>query len=679
VAETTAERSQIDVVLFSGGSGTDSITRALLRHPQIRLRVLINAYDDGHSTGRLRKFIPGMLGPSDVRKNISRLMPDKERCHQALKELSDTRLPEGVATPPAREVLDAIISGNHQRLSPVLAASYRSLTVDQAERLRVILSAFRVYVDEQAKQGRHFDFTDCAIGNLIFAGCFLEQERDFNRTIEIFAGFYEVPAGTLLNVTLGENLFLVAEKENGAIVLNEAGIVATHGDDSKIVRLYLIEERCYRERIEEAVEPPGGWLPVIQCGQRTPQINPDAAAALTKANVIIYGPGTQHSSLFPSYMTEGVAENIAANRAADKVLVGNILRDADMQQDDINDLARKFMLAMSRAGAAKVEWTDCVTQFFVHTTEDAASSDARYIPFDPAKFVYPLDTVRELDWESQEGRHSGAVVLDELRRVVQGRIDIELQRLHHTVSIVVPVLNEGKTLEEVLKSLIGLDFLALDLTKDIIVVDGGSSDDSQRIAKALPPVRLFTFEKNKGRGAALRLGIEKARGNIIVFFPADREYNVADLQTIVQTLVASRYRAVFGTRAIKVRDMSQQLSGIYGNHRWLYLSSKYGGILLSILTLLLYNRYVTDVLTSVKGFDAQLLKDLKLECNGRDLETEIIAKLGRRHEFILEVPVDYIPRTRSEGKKITVGDGFRAMLQLVRCRFGKERVGTALS
>ena len=679
MAETTAERSQIDVVLFSGGSGTDSITRALLRHPQIRLRVLINAYDDGHSTGRLRKFIPGMLGPSDVRKNISRLMPDKERCHQALKELSDTRLPEGVATPPAREVLDAIISGNHQRLSPVLAASYRSLTVDQAERLRVILSAFRVYVDEQAKQGRHFDFTDCAIGNLIFAGCFLEQERDFNRTIEIFAGFYEVPAGTLLNVTLGENLFLVAEKENGAIVLNEAGIVATHGDTSKIVRLYLIEERCYRERIEEAVEPPGGWLSVIQCGQRMPRINPDAAAALAKANVIIYGPGTQHSSLFPSYMTEGVAENIAANRAADKVLVGNILRDADMQQDDINDLARKFMLAMSRAGAAKVEWTDCVTQFFVHTTEDAASSDARYIPFDPAKFVYPLDTVRELDWESQEGRHSGAVVLDELRRVVQGRIDIELQRLHHTVSIVVPVLNEGKTLEEVLKSLIGLDFLALDLTKDIIVVDGGSSDDSQRIAKALPPVRLFTFEKNKGRGAALRLGIEKARGNIIVFFPADREYNVADLQTIVQTLVASRYRAVFGTRAIKVRDMSQQLSGIYGNHRWLYLSSKYGGILLSILTLLLYNRYVTDVLTSVKGFDAQLLKDLKLECNGRDLETEIIAKLGRRHEFILEVPVDYIPRTRSEGKKITVGDGFRAMLQLVRCRFGKERVGTALS
>jgi 2-phospho-L-lactate transferase/gluconeogenesis factor (CofD/UPF0052 family) len=674
VTETGLDRSQIEVVLFSGGSGTDSIARALLKHPQIRLRVLINAYDDGHSTGRLRKFIPGMLGPSDVRKNVNRLMPGQERCHQALKKLSDIRLPVGIAASQALTVVDALAHGNQADLPAELAQPYRSLTVTQAERLRSTLGAFRAYSDAEAQHGHTFDFTDCAIGNLIFAGCFLEQQRDFNRTIAAFAEFYEVPAGALLNVTLGENLFLIAEKENGAIILNEADIVATHSAASKIARLYLIEEQCYRDKLEAGAQPAEGWGAIIQCGQRTPRINPAAAEALAKADVIVYGPGTQHSSLFPSYMTEGVAESIVANRAADKIFIGNILRDADMQEDDINDLARKFMLAMNRNGAAHAEWVDCVTQFFVQRTEDVPLSDARYIPFDPAKFMYPLDTVRLLDWESQEGRHSGGVVLDEVQRIVQGRIDIELQRLHHMVSIVVPVLNEAKTLEEVLKSLIGLDFLPLGLTKEIIVVDGGSTDDSQRIAKALAPVRTFALPKNEGRGAALRLGIEKSRGNIVVFFAADREYNIADLQTIVQPLVGSRYRAVFGTRAVKVRDLSEQLSGIYANHRWLYLSSKYGGILLSVLTLLLYNRYVTDVLTSVKGFDAQLLKDLKLTSNGRDLETEIIAKLGRRHEFIMEVPVDYAPRTRSEGKKITVQDGLRAIIQLVRCRFLKDRV-----
>src|SRR5882724_3551454 len=91
-----ASRSKINVVLFSGGSGTQSITEALLRHPQISLTILINAYDDGHSTGRLRRFIPGMLGPSDVRKNIARLMPKSDQRHLALRFLSDHRLPAGM-------------------------------------------------------------------------------------------------------------------------------------------------------------------------------------------------------------------------------------------------------------------------------------------------------------------------------------------------------------------------------------------------------------------------------------------------------------------------------------------------------------------------------------------------------------------------------------------------------
>src|SRR5437868_6175456 len=96
VAEKEPARSQINVVLFSGGSGTQSITQAFLRHPQISIKILINAYDDGHSTGRLRRFFPGMLGPSDVRKNIARLMPKSDQRHLALRCLSDPRLPAGM-------------------------------------------------------------------------------------------------------------------------------------------------------------------------------------------------------------------------------------------------------------------------------------------------------------------------------------------------------------------------------------------------------------------------------------------------------------------------------------------------------------------------------------------------------------------------------------------------------
>ena len=665
--------TRINVVLFSGGSGTHSITEAVLRHPQIRLRILINAYDDGHSTGRLRKFIPGMLGPSDVRKNISRLMPQTERCHKSMQLLADHRLPVGIAKPDALSFLDAIAEGERRKLPTKLADAFKMLTLAQSEEYRSLVATFLAYFREEEKAGRHFDFTDCALGNILFAGCFLQNGRDFNRTIRAFSRFYEVAEDTLLNITQGESLFLVAEKEDGSMLLAEGDIVASQSS-AKISNLYLIDEQTYRTSVENKSEaPPGGWLPIVLRANITPEANPEAVQAIAEADLIVYGPGTQHSSLFPSYMTRSVAEAIAANKMADKIFVGNIVRDHDMQEDTINDLARKFMHAMTRNERVDVGWTDCVTHFFVQSTEyNDSGRQARYIPFDPGKFMYSLDTVRVRDWEVSEGQHAGGYVFNELREIVQARIDIQLQGVQHMVSIIVPVLNEGSTLEEVLKTLLVLDFHTLGITKELIVVDGGSTDRSREIAQSVRSVRFHETAPGAGRGAALKLGIEKARGSMIAFFPADREYRTEDLFTLVRSLVQSKYYAVFGTRAVKVRDLSEQLKTIYGNNKTLYFTSKYGGILLSITTLLLYNRYITDVLTSVKAFDGPLLRSLRLDADGRNLDTEIFAKLARNHVYILELPVDYHPRTRAQGKKITMADGLKCLLTLFRCRFQSQ-------
>jgi len=663
-------RKHINVVLFSGGSGTRSIVESLLRHSQIRLRILINAYDDGHSTGRLRRFIPTMLGPSDVRKNINRLMPVTERSQVSLQYLSDYRLPVGISSEDALHLLGAIVAGNLADLPLKLREPFGRISVQQADGFRSFLKSFLAYYESAVQK---FDFTDCALGNLLFAGCYLQQESDFNRAIEAFSRFYEVAPDALLNVTQGENLFLIAEKEDGTVVLGEADIVAAQSS-AKIARLYLVDGKKYLSEIEGAAEPAQGWVSVIQEASRRPYINAAAAEAIAGADVIIYGPGTQHSSLFPSYLTEGIAEAIAANKDADKVFIGNITRDFDIQEDDINDLARKFLNAMRRDSEANVEWKDCVSHFFVQNSEGAAR--AGDIPFDPAKFMFPVDSVRLRDWESQEGMHSGGFVMDELRQIVQSRIDIELERIQHMVSIVVPMLDEAATIEEVLKSLLVVDFQAFNMTKEIIVVDGGSRDGSSEIARSVRSVRVFSSPDHAGRGAALRVGIEKARGSIIAFFPADREYRTEDLYSLVAAIVQSRFRAVFGTRAIKVRDFSRQLKSVYSGQWGLYLSSKYGGMLLSIVALLLYNRYISDVLTSVKAFDAQLLRSLQLTGNGRDLDTEISSKLGLMHEYILELPVDYSPRTRHAGKKITLRDGLSALSTLFRYRLFPPPAGS---
>jgi hypothetical protein len=139
---------------------------------------------------------------------------------------------------------------------------------------------------------------------------------------------------------------------------------------------------------------------------------------------------------------------------------------------------------------------------------------------------------------------------------------------------------------------------------------------------------------------------------------------------VLSQLLSGRFEAVFGTRNLAI-DLKSHLKAVYQESAGLSLASRYGGMLISILTLLLYDRYVTDTLTSVKAFDAGALRNLKLKSSGVDLDMEIVAKLARQRRFILEVPIQFKARTRAQGKKMTVADGFRALFALLRFRVNK--------
>jgi 2-phospho-L-lactate transferase/gluconeogenesis factor (CofD/UPF0052 family) len=662
--------SSVKVVLFSGGSGTGSIASSLLRNRQVSLTVIINAYDDGHSTGRLRRFMPGMLGPSDVRKNINRMMPRSQERHTALLFLSDYRLPKGYPFDAGMKLVKSVAEGATSELPDVLAAQFDRLSVKQARTFRQYFARFHEYAERETENNNCFDFNDCALGNILFAGCFLAQDRDFNRAITDFSEFFEIQ-GRILNVTLGENLFLMARTEAGSIIRGEAELVSVESA-SRISELFLVEEGIYRSRIESdnnlSVEELEGC---IQSGRRVPLINPEAQSALQSADLIIYGPGTQHSSLLPSYLTRGVAETIAANRNADKVFISNIRRDVDIQQEDANELAQKFLRAMWRNGEVSLGWNDVVTHFFVQRNESEGLQAPSYIPFDKDAFEFPLTAVTARDWEEYEGRHAGGYVMQELSRIIECRIGASFESSRHMVSIIVPALNEVRTVAETLRRLTAVDFHNFDLGREIIFVDGGSTDGTYEVASGTPGVRVCRLPSKKGRGAALRCGLDKARGDIVVFFPADLEYLESDLQSIVFSIIRNRFKVVFGTRVIKCKNVADQLKTIYGGDRLAYLVGKYGGILLSTTALLFCNRYVTDTLTSIKGFDTNFLRSLNLKSDGMDLDAEIVAKVARAGEYILEIPVDYKPRTRAQGKKSTTMDGLKTLWALISWRFAR--------
>jgi 2-phospho-L-lactate transferase/gluconeogenesis factor (CofD/UPF0052 family)/glycosyltransferase involved in cell wall biosynthesis len=657
---------KLKVVLFSGGRGAGTICEALVQHPQLSLTLVVNAYDDGLSTGALRRFIPGMLGPSDVRKNLSRLIPGADRADRAMRSLLEYRFPVGTTAADAVACLEAFTRAEPPARFPQLAAWLNDLGSGQARDVARYCARFLAYA-----AGREFDYSDCSLGNLFFAGCYLEHGSDFNAAIRALSATCRA-RGQVLNISRGENLVLVGLKEDGTFLKDEAEIVSKQSVASLSEIFLLPAYLAPAEADALRALPFEERRAELRRRARAPQLSEDSRRALAEADIIIYGPGTQHSSLFPSYMTDGVAEAIAGNAEADKFFVANILKDHEIRKETAGSLVEKFLFYMGRKGQVPVQWSQFITRFFFQGAVERGDSE-EYVRFDPARFPYPRDRVVLTDWEIQNGVHSGGRFRDELIRFVNVRLDQKLQTLAHAVSIVVPALNEERTVQAVLHDLSRLDFQSLGLSKEIIFVDGGSTDRTLELARAVPGVKVHTLDGEKGRGATIRHGIAQATGNIIVTFPSDAEYSAADLIPVVMAISRNEYPVVFGSRAIKCLNLNEQIARIYQRDRLGYLIGKYGGMVISILSLLIYNRFISDPLTGIKAFDSRVIQGLLLRSRGMDLETEIFAKLSLSEQFIYELPVSYFPRRKVDGKKSTVWDGLAALLALFRFRFARPK------
>jgi 2-phospho-L-lactate transferase/gluconeogenesis factor (CofD/UPF0052 family) len=660
--------------MFSGGRGTASLSKAFVAHPQIDLFLLVNAYDDGLSSGRLRRFIPGLLGPSDIRKNIAHLIPDSDQAGGALKRLLEYRFSKSLPPEIANQVLSKLYNTEFDRqstgLEPQFWKDLESVSYKQARYIETQIFSFLTYYQKVSRNGKCFEFGDCSIGNIIFSGAFLRLRHDFNQTISEIEREFN-PVGRVLNLTQGENYVLVGLKSDGSYLCNETEIVSPQ-NSNVIEEIYLLENYLSEQETQNLADCDDleSKKNFFTDRSRQPKLSAEAKSILETADLIIYGPGTQHSSLFPSYLTEGVGEAISKNKSAEKVFIANTRKDHEIQGETMVSLCMKLHYYLSRKGEITLPPEDLVTRYFFQDPEGLQKKGNNFLNLESVNFDFPSRQTLITNWEDDSGGHSGNQVLEELIAIVNERAKTLLKPFSFLVTIVVPVLNEERTLETVLKKLNLLDLHPHGLGKEIIVVDGGSNDRSQEIAKSKEYVRFFDLPKNKkGRGAAIRYGVEKARGRIVVFFPSDDEYDPQNIVDLVMALKTNEYEAVFGSRSIKCLNLNERIRLIYKGKRLPYLISKYGGISISVLCLLLFNRFITDPLTGIKAFDRRLLIKFDLNSNGVELDTEIIAKLSLSNKYILEIPVEYRPRMASEGKKITIRDGLSTIVKLFKLRF----------
>ena len=224
------------------------------------------------------------------------------------------------------------------------------------------------------------------------------------------------------------------------------------------------------------------------------------------------------------------------------------------------------------------------------------------------------------------------------------------------VSFLVPAYNEAATIEPLLEAV-----WALELEKQLVVVDDGSTDGTTEIVERWREGRdgvVFLRQENRGKGAAVRAAIPHADGDISVIQDADLEYDPTDVPALIEPIERGLADVVFGSRLSGGRPQRAYLF-------WHLVGNRF----LSLLTNVLYNTTLSDMETGYKAFRTEVLRSLDLRQDDFAIEPEITAKVCKRKLRVYELPISYYGRSYAEGKKITWRDGFKAVFVLMRVRF----------
>jgi glycosyltransferase involved in cell wall biosynthesis len=223
------------------------------------------------------------------------------------------------------------------------------------------------------------------------------------------------------------------------------------------------------------------------------------------------------------------------------------------------------------------------------------------------------------------------------------------------VTVIMPVFNELARVEQAVDSVLGAGVAD---SFELLIVDDGSTDGTRELlgGREWPEqVRIVYHDRNRGKGAALRTALHEARGEFSTIMDADLEYEPKDIPSLLGPLRDGRARAVYGTRAFQSHS-AFSFWYVVGNRAVTFAAN------------LLFNSWISDMMTGQKAMSTELFRSLDLRERGFAIEAEITARLLRQGTRIYEVPIVYTARTREEGKKLTALDGLRVLRTLARCR-----------
>ncbi len=647
----------ITVVVFSGGRGSRVLSTQLITNPRVALTLAINGYDDGASTGEVRRFLGDALGPSDYRKNASRIARALGSCPAALTDLLDLRLPVGCSAAEADATFASVADPG--RVSPGLTVG---AVLDLATRLpsspRAEVSArldrFRV---ELERSGRVFDFSDCSLGNLVFAGSYLKTGRCFNEAIDDYCALVGLPPGVVDNVTDGTNAHLVALDAAGRFLATEEAIVAANRP-TRVSSIYLLPaplDEAERETLEAM--PADARVQWLEERSVSPPPNPRLLAKVARADLIIYAPGTQHSSLFPSYLTSGVPDAIAGNAAAVKLFITNIQSDAEIPDASAGDIVDRALYYMRDRGRRALLTPSLITHFLLNDPGHP-EVEQPYVPLGSLAGLEDPRLVRIADYEDGvSGRHDAARVLTPYIASLLGsdagrRVTVFLHDAGSPDKL-------AQTLLEMVRG--GLNRLPAAFS---VVHTGAPLDEG--FVKTLP----FPVVACVGEEAVATLC--DGRADYVILFESSGMYRGEDIVGLASQILFVGVDAIWGSRRLSVRDIEEAYRLRY-RHHWLRgLVSRAGSHVLSVMYLALFGRYISDALSGARAVRSDYLRYLNVAPDHKLANHQLLASLLRDRAELLEMPVRFFPLSPDRVKRTSAMDGVRAMATVLARRFARR-------
>lgn len=394
----------LNTLIINGGRGAASIIPKFLEKDDLQVCSIVNAYDDGKSTGEIRSFFQ-MLGPSDIRKVQELMLPKSSENYKENLSLFRYRFHSDFMRENAIKEIEDFISGREETLVNLKLGS---------KNIKDKTKLFLKYFLENLKSienlnNKNFSFSDCSIMNCIYAGAYIFCNRDLQKTTSIIGQLFKLKGFVL--ATNNENKQLVALRENGVMLYSEAEIVELRSN-VRIERIYLLDKSLDKNNFEKLSTHEKRFF--LEAHHSNVPISTSVIEAINQANIIVFSPGTQHSSLYPTYFSQGLAEKIASNKNALKVFITNIGADYETPSYKVSDyiLGAYRYLCLSDGRKYKIQDLfdiNLVNESDLRKDESYVKIDYEKIKQIPIKFTFD-----NFEDPNLNGRHNGEKIVNKI-------------------------------------------------------------------------------------------------------------------------------------------------------------------------------------------------------------------------------------------------------------------------